>query len=155
MTGTRRRSVTVRQNIRPAPLRTAVLKRLIVRALDAIPAEEADVRIRVVDDAEMARWNRRAFGRSGSTNVICFPEEEPRGARPRPAGDIVISAPTCLAQTRGWRATRESRVLFFVIHGVLHLLGYDHEAGGAAARAMRRAEIRVWRAAAGGAGERR
>lgn len=155
MTGIRRRSVAVRQNIRPAPLRTAAFKRLIVRALDAVPAVEADVRIRVVDDAEMARWNRRAFGRSGSTNVICFPEEDPRGGSSRPAGDIVVSAPACLAETRGWRATPESRVLFFVIHGLLHLLGYDHEAGGAAARAMRRAELRIWRAAAGGGGERR
>jgi len=142
--------------VRPAPLRSRLFKELVGRALAAAGVEEADLRIRVVGDAEMARWNRAVFGRSGTTNVIAFPEEEPAVRRPgRAAGDILVSAPSCLAQTRDWPGPPEARLLFFVVHGLLHVLGYDHEGGGAAARAMRRAELRIWRRALDAAGARR
>lgn len=141
-----RREVSVRQAVRPAPLRNAVLKGLVLRALAAIPVEEADIRVRVVGEAEMARWNRDLFGRTGTTNVIAFPEEAPSSVGPaRAAGDILVSAATCLAQTRGWPGSREDRVLFFVIHGLMHILGFDHETGESAARAMRTAEERLYR----------
>lgn len=144
-----RRNVSIRQNIRPAPFRSAILKGLVRKVLDEVPAGEADIRVRVVGDAEMARWNRAVFGRSGTTNVIVFPEEESAAGSPaRPAGDILVSAPTCMAQTGDWPGSPEGRLLYFIIHGLLHILGYGHEAGGSAARAMRRAEMRLYRAVA-------
>jgi probable rRNA maturation factor len=60
-------------------------------------------------------------------------------------GDIVVSAPTCLSETVGWKEAPEARVFFFVLHGILHLAGYDHEGGGAQARRMRRRELALYR----------
>jgi probable rRNA maturation factor len=61
------------------------------------------------------------------------------------AGDIVVSAPTCLAQTEGWKEAPAARVFFFILHGILHLAGYDHEGGGAQSRRMRRKERALFR----------
>ncbi|MBI5420406.1 MAG: rRNA maturation RNase YbeY, partial [Deltaproteobacteria bacterium] len=134
--------ISVRQRLRPAPFQGDRLRGLVRGALARLPVEASDLRILVVGDADMERWNREFLGRPRTTNVLSFPEEEP-GRRPvgRVAGDILISAPTCLRQTEGWPGSAEERVFFFIVHGLLHLLGYDHERGRAEARGMRKAEM--------------
>lgn len=142
--------VSVRQGLRPPPLRGDRVRALVRRALSRLGAAEADVRVLVVGDADMEWWNREFLDRRGTTNVIAFPEDAPGEARAdRIAGDILVSAPTCLAQTRGWPGTRDERVFYFVLHGMLHLAGYDHEAGPAEARRMRRKETELYRAVLG------
>src|SRR4030067_2859789 len=96
-----------------------------------------------VGEEEMERWNRDFLGRQGTTNVILFPEED-AGHVPssRVAGDILLSAPECLSQTRDWPCSKEERVFFFIVHGVAHLLGDDHESGRAEAARMRREGVR-------------
>ncbi len=138
--------VSVRQRPRPGPLRGGRIRALILRTLSLLPADQADVRVLVVDDADMERWNREYLDRRGTTNVIAFPEDAPGppGAG-RIAGDILVSAPTCLAQTRGWPETEEERVFYFILHGMLHLAGYDHETGPAGGRLMRRRETELYR----------
>jgi rRNA maturation RNase YbeY len=138
------------QHIRPVPFRSGRLRALVRRALAQVSPSDSDIRILVVDDAEMRDWNRRFLNRSRTTNVISFPDEDPRGAAPRRvSGDILISAPACLRQTRGWRGSPEERVFFFIVHGLLHLAGYDHERGREEARRMRREEMGVYLSALG------
>jgi len=142
--------VSVRQHLRPPPLRGQRIRALVRRALSRLAAAEADVRVLVVGDDDMERWNREFLKRAGTTNVIAFPDDAPGEARPdRIAGDILVSAPTCLAQTRGWPETPDERVFYFILHGMLHLAGYDHEAGAAGARRMRRRETDIYRSVLG------
>jgi len=148
--------ISLRQDLRPAPFRARRLKEYARAALAHLPAGAADVRIRVVGDAAIARWNREYLGRDRPTNVLSFPESPGVPARGgRVAGDIVVSAPTCLSQTEGWRETPEARVFFFILHGILHLAGYDHEGGGAQARRMRRKELALYRRVLGEEGRGR
>lgn len=138
--------ISVRQHVRPAPFRGDRLRTLIRRAVRILGVAEADLRILVVADEEMGRMNREYLGRKGTTNVISFPEEDAgKGRTFRLAGDILVSAPVCLSQTRDWPCTPEEKVFFFIVHGVLHLLGFDHERGGREAVQMRREEVRVYR----------
>lgn len=148
MTGRAERyRVSVRQDLRPAPLSGRVLKGYVLAALERLPAMGADVRVRVVGDGAIARWNRDFLGRDRPTNVISFPDSVlPANPGAAVSGDIVVSAPTCLEQTRGWREPAEARVFFFILHGILHLAGHDHETGGGAARRMRRREMSLYRA---------
>ncbi len=114
-------------------------------ALALLTPAGGDVRVRVVGDAAITRWNREFLGRDRPTNVLAFPEADgvpEHGARV--AGDIVVSAATCLSETRGWKEPPEARVFFFVLHGILHLAGYDHVGGGAEARRMRRKELLLY-----------
>lgn len=139
--------VSVRQHVRPAPLRAEALRTLVRRALRVLKVPAADLRILAVNDEEMERHNREFLGRPGTTNVISFPEEDPEGRRPvLLAGDILLSVPECLSQTRDWPCSKEERVFYFIVHGVMHLLGYDHERGKTQAARMRREELRVYRA---------
>lgn len=149
--GARRQiAVSVRQELQPRPLHGERLRALVRRALSRLAAAEADVRVLVVGDERMERCNREFLKRTGTTNVIAFPDEAPGERRPdRIAGDILVSAPTCLAQTREWAGTPEERVFYFILHGMLHLAGHDHETGPAEARRMRRRETDLYRSVLG------
>ncbi|MGA7105475.1 MAG: rRNA maturation RNase YbeY [Candidatus Deferrimicrobiaceae bacterium] len=138
--------VSIRQDVRPAPFHGGLLRRLVRRAIKVLAVEGADLRILVVEDAEMERWNRTFLGRTGTTTVISFPEDETGRTVPsRLAGDILLSARACLYRTRSWPCSEEEKVFYFIVHGMLHLLGYDHGKGKAGADRMRREEIRVYR----------
>ncbi|MFZ2087845.1 MAG: rRNA maturation RNase YbeY [Desulfobaccales bacterium] len=104
---------------------------------------EAELSLTVVSDRAMARLNRETFGRSGPTNVIAFPMdgqgEVTGGASPAPPapdaashpppvlGEVVISLETTRrqAEENGW--PWEELFDFFLIHGILHLVGHDHD----------------------------
>jgi len=77
----------------------------------------------------MARLNRETFGRRGATNVMAFPVDEapPAPGLPYFLGDVVISLPTTVrqAQETGW--PWEELLVFYLIHGLLHLVGFDHQ----------------------------
>ena len=104
------------------------LRRLAARL--AVPHESVGVLFS--GDARMKELNSRFRGMNRPTDVLSFPAgpggegDLPPGA-PRHLGDIVISSPAARRQAarRGHPAGREARVL--LIHGFLHLLGYDHE----------------------------
>jgi len=100
---------------------------------------EAELSITLVSDRAMAALNRRTFGRRGPTNVIAFPLDGPgtghappvtSGGPPPMLGEVVISLETTLreAEEAGW--PWEELLDFYLIHGILHLLGYDHESPG-------------------------
>lgn len=99
---------------------------------------DAELSLTLVSDREMARLNRQFLQRSGPTNVIALPQRG--GPFPRVQeqvlGDVIISVETTARQAAesGWRF--EELLDFYLIHGILHLLGYDHEAGGREAERM-------------------
>lgn len=95
-----------------------------------------------MNDRAMARLNRDTFGRRGPTNVIAFPlDDTPSpGGPPAVLGEVVICLETTHRQAREFGWPWQELLDFFLIHGILHLLGYDHEDHGAAARM----EARAW-----------
>ena len=123
------------------------LRRRAAGILRALDLRGAELSIRLVDDAEIAQLNERYRGRRGPTDVLSFslcegPHAEQRGAL---LGDVVISLHTALRQARRYRRPLESEVLRLLIHGALHLIGYDHVRTKDAI-VMRREERRVWHA---------
>src|SRR5512135_1250403 len=110
--------VSVRQDLHPAPFPGRRLKAYARAALTLLSTSGANVRVRVVGDAAIARWNREYLGRDRPTNVLSFPEAYGVPALGScVAGDIVVSATTCLSETGGWKEDPEARVFFFVLHG--------------------------------------
>ncbi|MDH7577303.1 MAG: rRNA maturation RNase YbeY [Bacillota bacterium] len=111
---------------------------------------EAEVSMVLVDDARMAGLNRKYRGIEGTTDVLAFPMLEEGSGKftvPDPAeeillGDIVISVPRALEQAAACGNSLAQEVVFLAVHGMLHLLGYDHGTPGEAAR-MRGKEKRV------------
>lgn len=82
--------------------------------------------------------NRRFLGREGPTNVIAFPMQEGRfsGLSPNLLGDVVISVDTAHREARAAGLALDERVTQLLVHGMLHLCGYDHERDAAEARRM-------------------
>ena len=92
----------------------------------------------LVDDREIAELNLRYLNRSGPTNVISFPQNEGRdsGLNPELLGDVVISVETAAREAEAAGQGLEWALDRLVVHGVLHLVGYDHEPPEADAEGM-------------------
>ena len=88
--------------------------------------DECELSIRIVDEQESADFNQRYRGKNGATNVLSFPFD---AVTPEPLpilGDLVICAPVLVREASEQDKTITAHWAHIVIHGVLHLLGYDH-----------------------------
>lgn len=102
---------------------------LFQRWLDAavIPfQEDAEVTVRLVDDAESHALNLTYRGKDKSTNVLSFPFEAPPGIELPLLGDLVICRQVVEQEAREQSKPLEAHWAHMVVHGSLHLLGYDH-----------------------------
>ena len=91
-------------------------------------SEDARMTVRVVDEAEGAALNARYRGRAGATNVLAFAFDAPELPSLRILGDVVVCAPVAAREAREHGKPLDAHWAHLVIHGTLHLLGYDHEA---------------------------
>ena len=85
--------------------------------------------ILLVDDTFIATLNEKYLQRVGPTNVISFPMREGEFAdlNPEILGDVVISVETAQREAKEFKQEFEYRLHYLLIHGILHLIGYDHE----------------------------
>jgi probable rRNA maturation factor len=90
-----------------------------------------ELTVRVVGEAESAEMNARYRGKRGPTNVLSFPAEVPAaadaGAEVLPFGDLVICADVVAREAREQGKPLAAHWAHMVVHGALHLQGYDHE----------------------------
>lgn len=128
-------------------INAAALRRIARAAFAELGVDRADLGIRLVDAQEMARVNWQFLQHEGSTDVITFDYREDNiesPAGPRVHGELVICVADAIQQAREFRTTWESEVVRYVVHGILHLLGYD-DLKPVPRRAMKREENRLVR----------
>ena len=108
------------------------------RILKTLGYEGYELTVVLADDREITRLNRQYFRRNRPTNVISFPmmDDSPISLRSRILGDVVISAETARRDAGEAGEKAEDEILFLMIHGILHLAGYDHEGSVAERRKM-------------------
>lgn len=116
------------------------LRAHVRHALQAAAAEDAELTVRVVDEAEITALNSAYRGKPGATNVLSFPYQPMPGVDTALIGDVVICAPVVAAEAIAQDKPLEAHWAHIVIHGVLHLLGHDHreEAGALAMEDLER-----------------
>ncbi len=88
---------------------------------------DSGVVIRLVDRAESAELNQSYRGKSGPTNVLSFPFEVPPYVRSSHLGDLIICAPVVIEEAREQGKPVHGHWAHMVVHGLLHLQGYDHQ----------------------------
>ena len=88
-----------------------------------------EVSILLADDETVRALNRRHRGIDRPTNVLSFPIGTAPGGEPRMLGDVALAAGVVLREAEEQGKSVPAHVTHLVVHGVLHLLGYDHEAG--------------------------
>lgn len=99
---------------------------------------EAELSLLLVDDREIQELNRHFLGRDKPTNVMAFSMREGEFAslNPHLLGDLVISIETAKRQSKQSGLNEREMLTLLLIHGILHLLGYEHEKGKKEAREM-------------------
>ena len=110
----------------------ASFRKWVAAALDG-RIREADLAIRLVDAKEGRALNRHYRGKDYATNVLSFPAEVaegvklPKGVRMPLLGDLVICAPVVAREAQDQGKALNDHYAHLTVHGVLHLLGWDHE----------------------------
>ena len=138
---------------RRIPVAVAPLEAFLARLCARLELPEDAVAVCLAGDAAMARWNETYRGKSGTTDVLSFPANGNSRKLMRPArqmklrasqsrqaqslsskspasfylGDIAVSPETARRNGRRFHRTLPEELRILILHGVLHLLGYDHE----------------------------
>ncbi len=106
-----------------------MIRRRLKKVLNDLGCRDGELSILFTGDRQMAALNRKYRGRNRSTNVLAFPMEDGTNSvvTSPMLGDIVVSVDTALAQAQESGEPVEETVYQLLIHGLLHLLDYDHE----------------------------
>lgn len=107
---------------------SASFRRWVEAALQGARHHKAtELSIRIVDAREGRALNRKYRGKDYATNVLSFPAELPRGVASPLLGDLVICAPVVMREAREQGKSPRDHHAHLTVHGVLHLLGFDHQ----------------------------
>jgi len=106
--------------------------------LNALDCPDGELSILIVDDQQIAPLNKQYLNREGPTNVIAFPMMEGEFSQVTPGllGDVVISLETARREADVSGVGTEQRFTELLVHGILHLFGYDHVESESQAREM-------------------
>jgi len=140
-------------NISPQKIRTIVKTTLACVSHEIAIPHIREIHVLIINDARMREINFQFRSKDKTTDVLSFPQyssKEIRGATaPQDAagtylGDLVISSETTLRQAKKFKVTKQNELIRLIVHGILHLIGYDHEGvPSREAQAMRRRERKI------------
>ena len=133
-----------RQRRVPVPVND--LERFLARARRALRLPADSLTVCLVTDAEIARWNRAYRGKPRPTDVLSFRAEEDaangpssgRNKRTSYLGDIAIAPAVARRNAKKFGRTFDDEMRMLVLHGMLHLMGYDHETDNGEMRTIER-----------------
>ena len=129
-------------------LKRAQLKKIIEITLRHIGyKEDCEIGVACVDLAESQQLNLQYREKDKPTNVLSFPSDIPEEVLPMldafPLGDLVICIPVVLQEAIEQKKTAQEHFAHLLVHGVLHLLGYDHETSDEDAEEMEGLEVEI------------
>ncbi len=130
-------------HLRRTVVRTTTIRRLTQSILVEAGQPTADLSLSLVGRTRMRSLNRQYRGRDYPTDVLAFPMEQMGTPAPVFLGDLVICVPVAIEQASRFENTADQEMLRLLIHGTLHLLGYDHEESKREATRMQRKERRI------------
>jgi probable rRNA maturation factor len=144
-------NVTIASRQRVRKINRPLLKQVTTALLADSKIEKADLGIHLVAAAEMTRLNEKFLRHAGPTDVITFDYSNPRPQTPDPRrqlhGEIFVCVDEAVLQARKFGTSWQSEVARYIVHGVLHLLGFDDASANARGK-MKREEDRRLRAIA-------
>lgn len=123
------------------------LKKNIEQILEHLDLGDASVEVTLVDDHFMRAQNSKHMQKSGTTDVLSFPQLSPQKSRMRYCkkflGDILISLDQAKRQAKEQGITLANEVLFLTVHSILHLIGFDHGTKKEQLK-MQKLESKIW-----------
>ena len=130
--------IWIRNQQKHIPLNLGKIRRAAQRILNELGLLEAELSLLFVNDLQIQALNRKHLRRDEPTNVLAFPmrEGEFSTLHPHLLGDLVISVETAKRQSNRFGLDDTEMVMLLMVHGVLHLIGYEHEGTKKGAREM-------------------
>jgi probable rRNA maturation factor len=120
-----------------------MIKRTIKRVLKASGCDKKELSVLFTDDTYIAELNKRYRGKDKPTNVLAFPmDDDPSGVESGMLGDVVISVDTAIRESAESGEFLNDAINRLLIHGLVHLFGYDHERSREDERIMSKEEAR-------------
>ena len=123
----------------------ARLDRLARSILSDVGEASAELGILFVGDQRMRSLNRQYRGKDRTTDVLAFAMREAPHSSASLLGDVVIAVPTAVRQAKEGHRSLDEELTVLLVHGILHLCGYDHERSEKEARRMHRRERMILR----------
>lgn len=120
------------QHVKSPEIKTAQLRRVVFSVLKQAK-KEANINLHLIGDRRMKNLNHRYRGRDQTTDVLAFATDVGIASRQSSdLGDIFVSIPQVRRQAKAFSVTYTDEFYRMIIHGILHLLGYNHEKKGEA-----------------------
>ncbi len=141
-------AIWFKTHLRRTTVRTSTIRRLAQSILVEAGQPTADLSLSLVGRTRMRSLNRQYRGRDYPTDVLAFPMEQIGSPATVFLGDVVICVPVAIGQASRFENTADQELLRLLIHGTLHLLGYDHEKSTREATRMQQKERRIVKALA-------
>lgn len=125
------------------PLSKNEILKAAEKTLRILKEDDAQLSISFVNDAKMRRLNRKYRNIDRATDCLAFPMREGKGEKlhPRILGDVVISVDTARENSKRFGTTEKRELILYIIHGVLHLLGYSDTTIPAAGKMVKKQEF--------------
>ena len=126
-------------------LKNPKIRQNLKKVLNDLGCHDKELSLFFTDDAHIAKFNEKYLDREGPTNVIAFP----MSGGPEPdwesgmMGDVVISVDTAMEESKRADESLEKTIYRLLIHGILHLLDYDHERSPADSLRMEKEQTRL------------
>ena len=125
--------------------RSRQYKRIASAILELLGRDKVELSLALVSDAEMQRLNAKYRQMNYPTDVLSFAADKDFPVETRLLGDVIISVEKAAQQAKERRRTLDEEMITLLIHGIVHLLGYDHERSSKGARVMGRLEKKIHR----------
>ena len=140
-------ALAIQNRQRTVTIQTRRVRHRVLQMMDFLQCAEAELSVVFVSDRRMQVLNRTYRQKDRPTNVLAFPQRS--GVPVLPAapllGDVIVALPTAAREAQQLQQSLEERVIYLVLHGLLHLLGYDHEQSATERRRMTALEAKVLR----------
>ncbi len=121
-----------------------MIKQKLTKVLSGLDCHDKELSILLIDDNGIAKLNQQYLGKTGPTNVLAFPmAETPDSDDSIMLGDVVISIDTAMRESEKLDEPFTQTIFRLLIHGILHLLGYDHTLSPDEETRMQREEERL------------
>jgi probable rRNA maturation factor len=123
---------------------TGELKKITAAILKALERSQAELSIALVGDKEMRPLNAKYRKKNKTTDVLSFPADNSATAKRVLLGDVIISVEQARRQAKERTHSLKREMVILLIHGILHLLGYDHERSRRQAKIMADLEVKLF-----------
>ena len=138
-------AVWLRTHLRRTSVRRKTLRRVTQSVLEHAGHPSVHLSLTLVGKTRMQRLNRTYRQRDYATDVLAFPMQDASQSPLAFVGDVVMCMPVALSQASRFGNSPDEELLRLLIHGTLHLLGYDHETTEREAKRMKRKEQAIFR----------